>query len=118
MAMTLDMAMITVDCTDPQRLARFWTAALGTEVAQDYGDYLFLKPASGSCMGFQRVPESRAGKNRVHLDFRATDRPTEVSRLVGLGARELGEHSVPGLAWTVLADPEDNEFCVGMPTGS
>jgi predicted enzyme related to lactoylglutathione lyase len=52
------------------------------------------------------------GKNRVHLDFHADDREVEVARLVGLGATVHGEQQVPGLRWTVLADPEGNEFCV------
>jgi predicted enzyme related to lactoylglutathione lyase len=52
------------------------------------------------------------GKNRVHVDFHADDREVEVRRLVGLGATVLDEQEVPGLRWTVLADPEGNEFCV------
>jgi predicted enzyme related to lactoylglutathione lyase len=43
----------------------------------------------------------------------ADDRESEVKRLVGLGATVLDEQEVPGLRWTVLADPEGNEFCVG-----
>lgn len=108
------MAMVTIDCADPRRLAEFWTAALGTTVAQDFGgEFLFLAPPEGGLpLGLQRVPEPRAGKNRVHIDLGSEDREQEVKRLVGLGATELGEHEVPGFAWTVLADPEGNEFCV------
>ena len=70
-AMTLELGMITIDCVDPQRLAGFWTEALGVRVAQDYGDFLFLAPAreGGTKLGFQRVPEPRSGKNRVHVDL-------------------------------------------------
>jgi predicted enzyme related to lactoylglutathione lyase len=64
-------------------------------------------------MGLQQVPEPRVGKNRVHVDFRADDREVEIRRLLGLGATVLDEQQeVPGLRWTVLADPEGNEFCV------
>jgi predicted enzyme related to lactoylglutathione lyase len=63
-------------------------------------------------MGLQQVPQPRVGKNRVHVDFHADDREVEVRRLVGLGATVLDEQEVPGLRWTVLADPEGNEFCV------
>ncbi|GLY44062.1 glyoxalase [Amycolatopsis sp. NBRC 101858] len=112
--MAIHMGMITIDCADPRGLAAFWTAALGTTVAQDYGgEFLVLAPPEGGLpLGLQRVPEPRAGKNRVHVDFGGDDRAAEVKRLVELGAKEVAEHSVPGLAWTVLTDPEGNEFCV------
>ena len=109
------MGGVTIDCADPQKLAEFWTEALGTTITGDYGEYVFLAPKreDGPYLGLQRVPEERAGKNRVHIDFRAADRPAEVARLVKLGATEVGEHTVPGLTWTVLEDPEGNVFCVG-----
>ncbi|WP_410571920.1 VOC family protein [Amycolatopsis sp. cmx-4-61] len=112
--MAIRMGMITIDCTNPRELAKFWTAALGTEVTQDYeGEFLILAPADGGLpLALQRVPEPRAGKNRVHVDFGSDNREAEVKRLVGLGAKEVEEHEVPGLAWTVLVDPEGNEFCV------
>ncbi|WP_410596225.1 VOC family protein [Amycolatopsis sp. lyj-23] len=112
--MAIRMGMITIDCANPRGLAEFWTAALGTEVAQDYeGEFLILAPAGGGLpLALQRVPEPRAGKNRVHVDFGTDNRAEEVRRLVGLGAKEVEEHEVPGLAWTVLVDPEGNEFCV------
>jgi predicted enzyme related to lactoylglutathione lyase len=115
--MTLELDMITIDCADPRRLAGFWTKALGVSIAQDYGEAVFLAPAKqGSVtLGFQRVPEPRAGKNRVHVDFGTDERAAEVARLVTLGATEVAEHSIPGLIWTVLADPEGNQFCVGQP---
>jgi predicted enzyme related to lactoylglutathione lyase len=112
--MAIHMGMITIDCADPRSLAEFWTAALGTEVAQDYeGEFLILAPAEGGLpLALQRVPEARVGKNRVHVDFGGDDRDAEVKRLVELGAKEVAKHEVPGLAWTVLTDPEGNEFCV------
>ncbi|MDX3194407.1 VOC family protein [Streptomyces sp. MN03-5084-2B] len=112
--MAIRMGMITIDCADPRGLAEFWTAALGTTVANDYGEFVILTPPpeGGPAVGLQRVPEARAGKNRVHVDFGGDDREAEVKRLVELGAKEVAEHEVPGLAWTVLVDPEGNEFCV------
>ena len=61
---------------------------------------------------FQRVPEPKLAKNRVHLDFRGESMAAEVARLAGLGATILAERSLGDYAWTVLADPEGNEFCV------
>jgi predicted enzyme related to lactoylglutathione lyase len=96
-----------------------WTEALGVQVGEDYGDFLFLAPPreGATRLGLQRVPEPRAGKKRVHLDFGVTDQAAEVERLIGLGAKEIAEHSVPGSGWTVLTDPEGNEFCVGGQQG-
>ena len=57
---------------------------------------------------FQRVPESKTVKNRVHLDLRCADLAAEGDRLVDLGARveaSYGDH-------VTLADPEGKEFCV------
>ncbi len=113
--MSLSIGMVTTDCTDPQSLAGFWTAALGTTVAGDYGGFVLL--AGTPALGLQQVPEPRAGKNRVHLDLRADDRAAEVTRLTGLGASVVAEHTAPGLWWTVMTDPDGNEFCVGSHHG-
>ncbi|MFV5993018.1 VOC family protein [Streptomyces sp. NPDC056231] len=73
---------------------------------------------SGTGLGrrllFQRVPEPKTGKNRLHLDVHAGPgrRDAEVARLEGLGATRLRKVEEPGGTWWVLADPEGNEFCV------
>ena len=114
----LAIGMVTTDCADPKALATFWAAALGTSVSGDYGEFVMLAPppAGGPVLGFQRVPEERAGKNRLHLDLVAPTggRQAEVARLVELGAAVLGERGgdAEGLVWTTLTDPEGNEFCV------
>jgi predicted enzyme related to lactoylglutathione lyase len=107
--------MVTIDCAEPQQLGRFWSEALGVSIQGDYGDFVFLsRPAdSGPVLGLQRVPEPRSGKNRIHVDLSGGSRTAEVPRLVELGAMVVAEHEMPGLAWTVLTDPEGNEFCVG-----
>ncbi|MEU6387312.1 VOC family protein [Streptomyces bauhiniae] len=75
-------------------------------------------PETGTGLGrrllFQRVAEAKSGKNRMHLDLHAgaERRAEEVARLIALGATVLREVSEPAGAWTVLADPEGNEFCV------
>ena len=116
--MAVAIGMVTTDCVDPKALATFWAAALGTSVSGDYGEFVMLAPppAGGPVLGFQRVPEKRAGKNRLHLDLVAPTggRQAEVARLVELGAAVLGERGgdAEGLVWTTLTDPEGNEFCV------
>ncbi len=59
--MALSIGMVTIDCSEPQSLARFWTAALGTMVAGDYGEFVLL--AGTPALGLQKVSEPRAGKN-------------------------------------------------------
>lgn len=116
--MSITMGGVTIDCENPRRLAEFWTKAIGYEITHDHGDYLLLTPTDGGgYIGLQRVPEKRTGKNRVHLDFGTNDRLAEVDRLTGLGATVVEEHTVPGLTWSVLRDPEGNEFCVGSHNG-
>jgi hypothetical protein len=64
---------------------------------------------------FQRVPEAKTAKNRLHIDVHAgpdRDRAEEVARLRSLGASVLRDVDEPGGRWTVMADPEGNEFCV------
>jgi glyoxalase superfamily protein len=63
---------------------------------------------------FERVPETKSAKNRAHLDIQAgRSREAEVERLMQLGARFVADHRRPdGAGWVVLADPEENEFCV------
>jgi hypothetical protein len=84
----------------------------------DEDDFVVLAPPAdgGPLLGFQRVPEDRQGKNRLHLDLRAPagGRQAEVQHLVELGATVVGERGDPAnFAWTTLTDPEGNEFCVG-----
>jgi len=112
--MALHIGMVTIDSANPRSLADFWTAALDLKVVADYdGEYLMLKGAGDLVVGLQRVSEPTAGKNRVHLDLSTKDRAAEVERLRGIGAGVVDEHQMPGLAWTVLTDPDGNAFCVG-----
>lgn len=73
---------------------------------------------SGTGLGrrllFQRVPEAKSVKNRLHLDLHAAagEREAEVGRLEELGASVLRRVKEPGGEWAVMADPEGNEFCV------
>jgi predicted enzyme related to lactoylglutathione lyase len=117
----LRIADIVIDCADHEAVVSFWEAALGWERRNINKQYVGLEPpaarqsAEGSgalSLLFQKVPEPKVGKNRVHLDFRAADRTAEVARLVALGAHEGMTRSLGTLTWTVLSDPEGNEFCV------
>ena len=115
---------VTIDCSDPECLANFWSEAIGfTKREGDGGPYITI---SNSCIDravnhltFQKVPEGKSSKNRVHLDMFVDDIASEVERLVGLGATVVapaGDPSHLGFVAVVLLDPEGGEFCVvGRP---
>ena len=113
--MGLTIGMVTFDSADPAPLAQWWADVLGGGVDDDGGGWFFLVGTAEGLpnLGFQRVEDPTPGKNRVHLDLGADDRAAEVARLVHAGAAVVGEHSIPGYRWTVLADPQGNQFCVG-----
>lgn len=117
--MTLRIGMVTVDSTDPRALAAWWARQTGGRLVDEADGWFceVLAPeGSGSPrLGFQQVDAPTPGKNRLHLDLETADRPAEVERLVGDGATVVGEHTVPGYRWTVLTDPQGNQFCVGAP---
>ena len=83
----------TIDCANPKQLAQFWADAFGTQITADYDYYVTISTPKGAppAIGFQRVPEAKTTKNRVHLDIGADDREAEVARLIGMGARRLDD---------------------------
>ena len=111
--MSLEWEQVNVDAANPEALGRWWAAALGWVIVNDAPDEFEIRPAPDQVPGllFVHVPEAKAGKNRLHLDFRPDDQQAEVSRLLDLGARtaDVGQGQQ---TWVVLADPEGNEFCV------
>ena len=111
--MALEWEQTVVDAADSVSLGRWWAAALGWVVVNDAPDEFEIRPAPDRLPGllFTAVPEAKAGKNRLHLDFRPDDQAAEVGRLLSLGARhaDVGQGVE---SWVVLADPEGNEFCV------
>ena len=105
--MTLRVSEVVIDCADHGAVVDFWREALGYERRVINEQYVVLLPPAGEPgrppLLFQKVPEPKIVKNRVHLDFRADVRADEVARLLGLGATVLAERSLGRLAWTVLA---------------
>ena len=108
---------LTLDCNDLETLAVFWAAALHYRRGlPEFEGYVALEPTTGDGipLTLQRVPEPKQAKNRLHLDLLVDDVDAEVDRLLRLGARRLENHTAYGTHWSVLADPESNEFCVGQ----
>ncbi|WP_018686252.1 VOC family protein [Actinokineospora enzanensis] len=113
------IAAIILNALDPGPLANFWAAATDWPIVRDEPAFASLRSLTGRgpWLEFLRVPALPPGKNRVHLDL--APRPGEsqtaaVSRLLALGAShvDIEQGDAP---WTVLADPEGNEFCVLTP---
>ncbi|MFI1017765.1 VOC family protein [Streptomyces sp. NPDC020965] len=108
---------IVYDCHDPARLVRFWAALLGGEPVDRSPDWSYVDPPGPLRIAFQRVPEGRAGKNRLHVDLVAGDVDAAADEAVTLGAVRLGPPVADDYGrFQVLADPEGNEFCF-VPSG-
>ena len=137
---------VVFDCADPGALASFWADALGYEIQpppegfdswdaaltawgvpeERWNDRSAITDPDGDGprVFFQRVPEPKTVKNRVHLDVHASGGPdtdrkvrrqrvaAEVTRLEAAGATVFREVDEVGEHWVVMQDPEGNEFCV------
>ena len=121
-----------IDCRDVRAQVRWWAEALGWQIVSDHPDEGVLVPPWMTAGPVQRddwdreppglvfvpVAEGKQVKNRLHLDLAAhaeDDHEAELARLVGLGARTVDVGQPSDCTWTVLADPEGNEFCVLSP---
>lgn len=139
---------LTFDCADPDRLARFWAAALDYQLQPppagfdswpaflaargvprelwDARSAIIDPTGAGPRVFFQKVPEGKSAKNRVHIDVHASggrgfpiaERKARVEaaagRLARAGATRVRAFDEPALDdyWVVMLDPEGNEFCV------
>ena len=121
--MTSRLIALCVDANDPLRLARFWADALRWEIDGESSDGVGLVPSDDTTfrIRFRPAPETKTGRNRIHLDLTTTsldDQHESVSRLAELGARHIDIGQGPDDPHVVLADPEGNEFCVIEPENS
>jgi predicted enzyme related to lactoylglutathione lyase len=125
---SVKVAAVTIDCDDALTVARFWSAALDRPLdANASSDFASIgMPEHRDHTGwsvdnggdptwlFAKVPEPKTAKNRMHVDFAALDDQAKVERLVELGATRVADMDEWGYRWTVLQDPEGNEFCVAQ----
>jgi Glyoxalase-like domain len=116
--MTARIGNITFDCDDVLKMATFWSAVLGRPLDKGSSEvFASIGGADGArqepAWYFNKVPEPKRAKNRVHLDLVSPD-PSAIDELVRLGATAIGNHEVPGgnHRWTLMQDPEGNEFCI------
>ena len=110
---------LVIDCAEPIALAQFWGAMFGTDVdsIEDEDEaprYVDLRPREGvPVLRFQRVPEPKTVKNRLHLDVEVASFDDATARVESLGGRALVERGAEyGWHFRVMADPEGNEFCL------
>jgi hypothetical protein len=120
--MSIRIQCVVIDAADPAALARFWANALGWQITYEDSHQSVAEPPEASpevdvCpdLLFVLVGDKKITKNRLHLDLRPSDQELEIERLIGLGARFASVGQQETSAWRVLADPEDNEFCVLPP---
>ena len=114
--MTTFIKNVTFDCANPRRVATFWSEVTGYEPVTERDDLVILQAPDNRGIRqllFYAVPESKVAKNRMHVDLACKDSSAEVARLMSLGATRVEECSGDGVSWTVMLDPEGNEFCLG-----
>jgi len=107
---------IVIDTVDPARIAPFWCALLGVRERGWFGDdYLMLTTDGGAPpVAFQRVPEAKSVKNRLHVDLAVEDLDGAFAQIVASGGSAVSDilEMPGGYRWRVMADPEGNEFCI------
>lgn len=98
---------LVLDCHEPENVARWWAELIGGSLDTDVEDGVWaldeIPGAPFECLVFGPVPEPKAVKNRLHLDITSPD----VAAIVAAGATHVCDQE----HWSVLADPEGNEFC-------
>ena len=104
-----------IDCRDPSSLSSFWERLIGGTVDSRTAtsEWIALEGVPGlGYLGFQRVPESKVVKNRVHLDIDVADIEVATAEAIGAGGARQG-HVVDEETnyFQVMLDPEGNEFC-------
>ena len=114
---------VVVDAADPARLGRWWAEVLGLRILGEHSSQVTVGAADGvhPVLHFSRNDSARSENargdgtrpaGRLQLDLRPDDPAAEVERLVNMGARHVDIGQGDGRSWTVLADPEGNEFRV------
>lgn len=127
--MALRWYTVVIDCHDIAAQSRWWANVLDYRIVHEDENEVAIVPKHASDdpvaeedwqrqpqgLVFVPVPEGKTVKNRLHLDLAphtAQDRDAEIERLLSLGAQRIDVGQGPDVTWTVMADPEGNEFCV------
>lgn len=102
---------ITIDTANPQKLAAWWSEALGITITNDYGRIVQLAASlTIPPLQFQKIEDVPTQRNRVHLDLKTLDLDGETERLITLGATVVQKIELPQIRYTTLTDPDGNKF--------
>jgi predicted enzyme related to lactoylglutathione lyase len=117
--MAVSLHHVVIDAHDLPAMARFWAQVLGWRILSEREREVVIGADATAPVGicFMPVTDVKTIKNRLHLDLSPDpgEQEAEIERILALGARrvDIGQTGVE--SWTVLADPEGNEFCVVRP---
>ena len=118
--MPASIGYLVIDTTAPERLAQFWCTLLEVTVDTTIGDgqFVVLSPTKdGLTIGFQRVPDAKVGKNRLHIDLIVDDLDRATDEIETIGGRWLEPgtaRELEGFRWRCMADPDGNEFDIDV----
>jgi predicted enzyme related to lactoylglutathione lyase len=117
--MAVSLHHIVIDARDLPALARFWAQVLDWRILSEREREIVIGVDDSASVGicFMPVIDKKTVKNRVHLDLAPgpDEQDAEIDRILALGARRADIGQTGAESWTVLADPEGNEFCVLSP---
>jgi predicted enzyme related to lactoylglutathione lyase len=107
---------IIINATDQERIVNFWCAVLGVGILKidEALGIVWLQPDTddGVTMGIQRVSARSTAHPELHLDIAVDDREALKSLVLQHGGSVVGAHDLSGVEWYVMADPENNHFCI------
>ncbi len=111
----VNVGTVVINVNDMATEKAFWGEVLGVGIAREIGEFFtWFEPQrpGGVGIALQLVPDAKAGRNRLHLDSVVGDAAAARARIEELGGSHVEDHDMGGFAWTVMADPEGNEFCI------
>lgn len=109
------VASVVINVGDYEKQKAFWGSVLGSDVAQEFAPwFVWFAPQhpGGVSVALQTVEDPTEGPRRLHLDTSADDVEAAKARVVELGGSLLDDREMGGFHWSVMLDPEGNEFCI------
>lgn len=107
---------VIFNSVDHERIVDFWRALLGVGILKidDQLGITWLQPdeVNGPTIGIQRVSSRSTSPPNIHLDIAVENRNATKEKIFALGGRLVAEHEATGIGWYIMADPEDNQFCI------
>jgi len=113
----MTVSSVVINVVDYERQKAFWTAVLGTEVANEHAPYFcWLRPQhpGGISVALQTVEDPTEGPRRLHIDADVGDIDVAKAKILDLGGSVVADREINGFHWTTMADPEGNEFCIAV----